>query len=125
MSSEVLFRPARQEDARAFYGKDPELSFRGYVAELHGEVVGVGGVYYDAGGIPMAFTEMREELAKRKKDCARACRLMVGYIDSLRVPTVYAVADQNIETAPRLLRRLGFIPTGHETERGELLVRRK
>lgn len=124
MPSEITFRPATRADALSYYGREPEATFRGYVAEQDGKVVGIGGVYYDL-GVPVIFTEMRPEMERAKKACARATRLMIEYADSLLSPVVYAVADVDYPTAPYLLAKLGFVPTGRMTERGELLARRK
>ena len=124
MPSEIIFRPATRADALRYYGQTPVATFRGFVAEENEEVIGIGGVYYDL-GVPMVFTEMRPEMERNKRACARAARFMIEYTDSLDTPVVYAVADTNYQTAPGLLAKLGFIPTGRMTERGELLVRRK
>lgn len=124
MPSEIAFRPATRADALAYYGREPEATFRGYVAEQDGKIIGIGGVYYDL-GFPVVFTEMKPEMCGAKKAIARATRLMIDYVDSLPYPTVYAVADTEYPTAPYLLAKLGFAPTGRMTERGELLVRRK
>jgi len=124
MPSDINFRPATRSDALRYYGRDPVATFRGYVAERGGEIIGIGGVYYDL-GVPVVFTEMSPEMAASKKDCARGARLMVSYLDSLDIPVVYAVADTNYTTAPYLLAKLGFVPTGRMSERGELLARRK
>lgn len=119
--SEPTFRVARPEDAVAYYGTQAKMSFRGYVAELDGEVVGIGGVYY-ANGAPIAFSEMREPMRKHKRAIAKACRMLTQLFDKIG-GNVYAVACPTEPTAPRLLAKLGFVPTGLFGAQGETLVR--
>jgi len=124
MPSEITFRPATRADALRYYGQDPIFTFRGHVAEKDGEILGIGGVYYDF-GVPVVFTEMRPEMEASKRACAKAARFMIEYVESLEAPVVYAVADPRYETSGYLLAKLGFVPTGRMTELGELLARRK
>lgn len=120
----ITFRRATLEDARAFYGKDPELSFRGFAAiDEEGAVLWVGGVYY-AYGRKIAFSEGRPKDRKLLKERAKAVRMMERLMDEQEGP-VYAVADENEPTAGYLLAKLGFKPTGEMTHMGEFLVRRK
>lgn len=118
----VEFRRATYEDAVAFYGKPPEMSFKGYVAVEDGEVIGVGGVFYDELRRPIAFSQMKDAMRSRTKDKAKAVRILMTFAHSLH-KRVYAVADPGEPTAPRLLKRLGFRPTGEVTRLGDLLVR--
>lgn len=119
--SEPTFRQATPTDAVAFYGAPAKMSFRGFVAELDGEVVGIGGVYYD-NGVPIAFSEMRPPMRKYKKAMAKACRILTRFFDQLG-GRVYAVACSTEPTAPYLLAKLGFKPTGLFGPHGETLVR--
>ena len=119
--SEPVIRQATQADAVAFYGEPAKMSFRGFVAELDGEVVGIGGVYYD-NGVAIAFSEMRPPMRKHKKAMAKACRMLTRFFDQLG-GKVYAVACPTEPTAPQLLKKLGFVPTGLFGRHGETLVR--
>jgi len=118
----VEFRRATQADALKFYHQPAIRSFRGYVAVLGGKVIGIGGIYYDY-GVPIAFSEMTDEMRNRRRDKARAVRLLEDLIDAYGAP-VFAVVEPGERTAPYLLAKLGFQPTGQFTERGELLVKR-
>lgn len=118
---EPTFRRATPADAVAFYGTPAKMSFRGFVAELDGEVVGIGGVYYD-NGVPIAFSEMRPPMRKYKKAMAKACRILTRFFDQLG-GKVYAIACPTEPTAPYLLAKLGFKPTGLIGPHGETLVR--
>ena len=121
MSSSVTFRPATAKDAFRYAGKIPPFSFRGYVAELDDEIVGIGGVYYQD-GVPIAFSEMRPAMRLHRKAIAKACRMLMQFLNQLGGP-VYAVACPTEATAPYLLAKLGFKPTGVFGEHGETLVR--
>lgn len=123
MTSNVIIRPAKANDVISFYGGYPEFKMVGYVAEKNGVIIGVGGVAYPRGiHIPVLFSDASEEMLSEKKACARACRILIDFINKLGIP-VYATASNEIKTAPYLLAKLGFVPTGNLTEIGECLVR--
>ena len=119
--SEPVIRKATQADAIAYYGSNAKCSFRGYVAELDGEIIAIGGVYYD-NRMPIAFSEMRPPMRKFLKARARGCRMLVKLFDEIG-GKIYAVACSTEPTAPYLLAKLGFKPTGLFGPLGETLVR--
>ncbi len=121
MTSEVEFHEATAADVLEFFGGYPPARMRGYVARLGGKVVAVGGIYYHA-GTPVAFSDLKPEIRKHKKALAKGCRILMKFIEELNVP-VYALASQSEPTAPYLLAKLGFKPTGMFTEIGEYLVK--
>lgn len=122
MPSEIEFVPATQKLAEQYFGGVPPYGFRGHVAVMDGKPVGIGGLFvWD--GIPIVFTQLKDEMRPHKKACARAVRVMVEFMDSLKMP-VYATADKMEVTSEKLLAKLGFVPTGIETEHGELLMRK-
>jgi len=119
--SEITFRTATAADAMAYYGGPPPYSFKGFVAELDGETVGIGGVGYQ-NNMPIAFSEFKETMRPHKKAIAKACRMLTKFFDELRVP-VYAVACDTEPTAGYLLAKLGFKPIGLYGPAGETLMR--
>lgn len=119
--SKIEFKKATPEYAREYYGKRPVKTFKGYVALLNDKVVGIGGVSFEKGNM-MAFSEMKDEMRPFRRDIAKAARLLEGFIDSLPYP-VFAFACPKEPTAKKLLQKLGFIPTGQETEHGSIFVR--
>lgn len=121
MPSEIQFTHATQKLAEQYFGGVPPYGFRGYIALLDGEPVGVGGLFVWE-GVPIVFTQMKDPMRPHKKACAKAVRLMVQFMDGLKMP-VYATADKMEATSEKLLSKLGFVPTGIETEHGELLMR--
>ena len=58
-----------------------------------------------------------------KKTRAKACRLLTNFYDALAHP-VYATADERYGTAPGLLAKLGFTPSGVSVGGRNVLVRR-
>lgn len=121
MTNDVEFRRATSEDVFEFFGGYPPARMRGFVGVLDGKVVAVGGVYYHAGSL-VAFSDLKPEIRKHKKALAKGCRMLVKFFEELNVP-VYALASQSEPTAPYLLAKLGFKPTGQVTSLGEYLVR--
>lgn len=115
------FLPATRDLAERYYGRSPPFTFRGYVAVLEGEPVGVGGIFYH-GDMPIAFSEMKDEMRPRLKDRARAVRVLEQQFKGHR-STLYAVQDEREPTSAGLLPRLGFVPTGQAIEYGPLWVR--
>lgn len=107
MRNSPVIRPATAADAAAFYGTErPMKSMRGFVAELDGEVVGIGGVYFDHGYL-VAFSEMKEALRPYKKAIVKGARMIMSAIIDRGVP-VFALANQGEPTAAGLLKALGF-----------------
>lgn len=121
MSSSVLIRQATARDARAFYGRDPIYSFRGYAAELNGDIVGLGGVYFEDGK-PVVFSEIRDAMRPHKKAIAKATRMLMRMLDDLG-RSAYAFACPEEPTSGCLLAKLGFKPTGMAGPCGDILVR--
>lgn len=121
MTNDAEFRVATLADALEFFGGYPPARFRGFVAVMDGAVVGIGGVYYH-GGVMVAFSDLKPEIRKHKKIIAKGCRLLCKFFEELNMP-VYALANENEPTAPYLLAKLGFKPTGQVTDIGEYLVK--
>ena len=121
MTSEVIIRRATEADAIAYYGARPPLSLRGYVAELDGEIVGIGGLSYE-GGNAVAFSETKPALRERREDMKRGLKVLMAMVKSCRTP-VYAVADPDEPGAAELLARLGWTPTGRTCPIGDVLIR--
>jgi hypothetical protein len=106
----ATFREATSKDARDWYGMDPPMSFRGYVAEVTGEVVGIGGVFY-MNGIPIVFSDMKKDKRLDRKSIVRAIRLLIQLIDS-NYRIVFAFPSDEEKTSKALLVKLGFNPSG-------------
>lgn len=119
--TECVFRRATAEDAAKFYGGLPPLSFRGWIAEMRGEIVAIGGMYYDNGN-PIAFSEITDEFRKDKRRIVKGMRLLMAMYEAQPGP-VFAVPDPKEPTSEKLLARLGWEPTGWRSPIGEILRR--
>lgn len=102
--------PATAEMFRAIDGEPPARTTRA-VAVLDGErVLGVAGLYPDAGrqvlfaGIAQSA---RAEIGRHKRAIVQCSRVVLGMALRRRLP-VHSVADPAIEGSDRLLRHLGF-----------------
>lgn len=120
-SDEIVFKRAGTKDVEAFYGKPPVVRMRGFVATAEGHPVMLGGILYHQGTMVL-FSELKPEARKCKKAIAKGIRILMGFIEGLTVP-IYAFANPDEPTAPYLLCKLGFKPTGVLTPQGEYLVR--
>lgn len=118
---DYVIRTATAEDAIAFYGGAAPFSFRGLAVEIGGQVLALMGVYVTEGR-RVAFSEMKDAIRSHKKILVRAVHAMVRFLDE-QVGPIYAVASPKEPTAPYLLVRTGFKPTGHIGPLGEVMVR--
>lgn len=121
MTSDAIFRDATLEDAIKFYGTYPPARFRGFVVEKDEELLAIAGVYY-VKGYPVAFSDLSDSIRKHKKLIVSGVRFLCEFMNAMKTP-VFALANQCEPTAPYLLARCGFKPTGTVTELGEYLVR--
>ena len=101
----VEIRPATQKDVDAFYGKKPIYSMRAYVAVLNDEVIAIGGVCRQEGHM-VAFSEMKPEMRKHKKDIIRVGQKIFEIIQGYN--TVFTVANPKEKHAKKHITRLGF-----------------
>lgn len=119
--SEPAIRQATPADVKHFGTRVAEFSFRGYVIEYEGAPIAIGGIYYQD-GTPVAFSDLKPEVRRYKKTMVRACKMLLTLFDNAGAP-VYAIANQKEPTAPYLLAKLGFKPTGVFGPAGETMVR--
>lgn len=113
----IEFVPASSALAQAFYGKPWPFSFRGWVCLIEGEPAGICGLY-NHDGHPVAFSDIGERFRNRRKAIVRGIHLVRDMIEASPIP-VYAKANPDAPTAPAVLAKLGFRPTGHD----DLMVR--
>lgn len=111
-------RPATRDDFIAFAGQPPAMLTRAYVAEQAGQVLAVGGVYYDS-GVAFAFCEIGDEMRAHRKSIMRGARLVMDAVVGKMTVPVYAICSRREANAPAFLARLGFEPAGM-TGLGEL-----
>lgn len=97
-------RPATKSDLRQFYGRDIPWTVRAYVADLDGEIIGIGG-YYMVGNAAYAFTDQH---GMTKRQMVEAGRAFMEILHSLR----HDVFAQCGKDGTMALRHFGFIDNG-------------
>lgn len=100
----MRFRPGTQEDLRRFHSAVPKTA-KVIAAERDGEVIGVGGFYYD-NGAAVVFSGFCDGLSKR--EIVKGARAIMDMAKGVRGP-LYAVQEPN-ERAARTLAHFGFVP---------------
>ncbi len=98
----ITIRAAMQKDIESFYGKMPLLTMQGFVAEHAGEIIGIGGIYWNEGK-KVLFSEIKPEGKKLKKTMVRVAKRIVAELNPR-----YALADKHTKGAEALLEHLGF-----------------
>lgn len=113
----VTSSPITKEAFCEFYGmSSTPFSLRGISFYLDGKLAGVGGIRY-CNGFFLAFSEMKPDIMASKATIFRCALEIMEIIKGVGMP-VYAVCG-NALTAPRLLRKLGFI-FSHTDDEGEV-----
>ena len=118
---DVEFVPATRDLVTAFYGYVPQPTIQAHVAVLDGRVVGVAGIAFESGG-PMLFSDPAPEMRARRRDMVRAVRFLEAQAKGFK-GRLFAIAKVGEPAAPRLLKRLGFVPVEGERAEGVLMVR--
>lgn len=111
---EITIRPATRADFEAMYGESPKKTMRAVVGDVDGEVVGIGGVYYDPAGV-VGFLKITDAAAPYRFTMMREARKFMQGFD---IP-IRAVRDPTSDGAGRFLMALGFERVG-ETASGEV-----
>lgn len=100
----MKFRPLTIDDYLSFYSNVP-FSVKGIAAEIDGELVGIGGLYYEKGK-RIVFSSFCDRLTKR--EIVKGARAIMELAAEVKGP-VYAVAEGG-ERAERTLAHFGFVP---------------
>jgi hypothetical protein len=103
----VEIRPVTHDDICAFFETDsPPFTVKGLSFFLEGELVAIGGVRYERGYF-IAFSDIKPGVTVSKATVYRCGLEVMKFIKDLGIPVV-AMADENLESAPRFLTHLGF-----------------
>ncbi len=103
----VVLRPATKADIIAYRGKTYKESFRGIVAELDGEILGIAGVLHTAN--LQAFSSIDDKLRKYPKSLVKAAIMFRDILNSYD-STIYAKADEHEKNSTGYLEYVGFEP---------------
>jgi len=101
----VQLRPANKADIIAWRGEPYRDSFRGIVADLDGEIIGIAGVLHSTQ--LKAFSEITDELRKRPKMLILGAREFRNILNSYDHP-IYAHASEEEKNATGYLEYVGF-----------------
>lgn len=107
-TSDFRIVPASADLVETYYGGRVPYTIRGFVALLREQPAGVGGIEF-IDGMPIAFSEMTDELRVRRRDCARCYRALEPLLRGFG-GVLYAVACE--PSSRPLLKRLGFREAG-------------
>lgn len=114
----IEIRQATEKDVRNYFdGVAPIRSMRAFAAILDGRVIGIGGVYFDGKNM-VAFSDIKDEMKKYKKDIVRGARIIMDMIASRNIAVFAICAD---DRAVQFVNHLGFDVVG-ETPDGRLMI---
>lgn len=104
MSGGLTIRVAKRKDFLRYYGTPAPKTFTAMVGERGGEIVAIGGVFYD-GGTAMGFLDAKERPALSLH------RTAVKFMKTMKAvgePAIYTACEDTIPRAADWLLRLGF-----------------
>lgn len=101
----IQLRAANKADIIAWRGKPYRESFRGIVADLDGEIIGIAGVLH--ANQLQAFSEITDELRKHPKTLVLAAREFRDILNSYDYP-IYAQASEEEKNSAGFLEYVGF-----------------
>jgi len=97
-----------QEIAERWYGKPPPYRLRGYAVVLGDEILGIAGSYI-YGSVTkktrFLFAEIKPEARKYRKYILRVAKILMSEYNGREL---YAVAQEGVCGATRLLEHIGF-----------------
>lgn len=93
-----------------FHGERPPYRIRGVAVVADGEPVAVGGIGFH-GVCLEVFMDMRESAPCYPKLLLRGGREVIRMAREYNLPAL-AVRNEELDSAPRFLSRLGFVPDG-------------
>ncbi|MDR4898959.1 hypothetical protein RF656_19775 [Yersinia kristensenii] len=100
-------RHANENDIRNWYGRIP-ATMRAIVMEVDGDTKMICGVMHQSDHY-MAFMDMKDDAKQYPVAIMKASRLAVKEIFSKYHQPILAIVSSKYESAPRYLRRLGFV----------------
>lgn len=110
-------RTATARDIEAFYGERPPFTMRALVADLDGEIIGIGGVAYYPNKI-VAFSEIKPKFRKYKKTIYKAAKMVCKIVDKYGASAL-AISSESEKNSGELLARMGFVHIG-KTSQGDI-----
>lgn len=97
----------RPDDFQAFYGRDLPYTAKGWVAELDGKIIGIGG--FALLGMPaLAFSDMTEEMKAFPITIMRESKRIMAELAKTR-SSAYCLASKEFPNSAQFLERLGWV----------------
>jgi hypothetical protein len=97
-------RPATTQDIAKFTDGKMKMSCKAIVADLDGEIIGIGGIYYTKENV-IVFSDFTEKMEEFPFTIARAVKLIMNIVGN---KTCVAIADEKHPGSEKLLTRIGF-----------------
>ena len=101
----ILIVPATADHVLALYGENPPRTLRAMAAVDGDQVLGLAGIYQDA-GLDVVFAKVTPELAKDRRAVLAGARKVMAMFGQ----RVFAICDPDQKTADGFLRHFGFEP---------------
>lgn len=105
----VIIRYVTRTDVEAFAGHPNKQTIRGFVGELNGKVIAIGGIA-TVKGRHYAFVDLDDEARRYKMHIMRAAKRVLQDASERGVRFIFALADQEEPKSDAWLLRLGFEP---------------
>jgi hypothetical protein len=112
----VTIREANREDINAFSGEMKAPTLRGWVGEIDGEMVALGGLAFRDGrwiafmDVTSEGRQLLQESMQVRKALIRTARMVMDEARKQGVRFVYAGAEMKYPLADKMLERIGFKP---------------
>jgi hypothetical protein len=118
--SDTSIRFITESDIRHFFGMNTPNSLVGWAVDYHGKLAAIAGVIYTR-PLPVVFSYIDPDVKAPDITVWRCAIKIWQNIKGLGHPSLYAVADDGLVTAPRFLTRLGFRLLENDA-RGEVYI---
>jgi N-acetylglutamate synthase-like GNAT family acetyltransferase len=103
-----VIRHATLGDLISFYGEAPKETVRAIVAELDGEIIGVGSLVYQPKSVTGLKMEIKPEMRRYKFSLHKGAKMLLDMARATGMPAVAAIRDASEPRSSQWLERLGF-----------------
>lgn len=107
MNDSYEVRPINKKLWREFYGTNPQHTLQGFVIFYKGKARCVVAIFHHFDKF-LIISDIRDTKNIPKATIWKAAKEVYAKIANLGYSSLYAVADPDLESAPRFLNRLGF-----------------
>ena len=110
----ITVRPANSQDIATFSGEMKAPTLRGWVGEIDGEMVALGGLAFRDGrwiafmDVTSEGRQLLQESMQVRKALIRTARMVMDEARKQGVRFVYAGAEMQYPLADKMLERIGF-----------------